>query len=84
MVHAMSENGFTETESKMLSVLADGMPHRREELHACLWDEAGRLSNICIHISKLRKKLRPKGQHIVCEFINRRTHYRQIRLLQAE
>ena len=80
----MRENGYTETESKMLQVLSDGMPHRREELHACLWDEAGCLKNICIHISRLRKKLRSKGQHIVCEYADRTYHYRHIRLLRAD
>lgn len=66
---------------KMLAVLSDGMPHRREELHACLWDEDGDLSNIQIHISHLRKVLRPRGEDIVCEYVGMTFQYRHVKLL---
>lgn len=85
---AMRE-GFTRTQSAMLDVLADGMPHTRMELHACLDDELGPLSNICMHISNIRKILRPKGQDIVCELVHvtikggSKIQYRHVRLLAS-
>ena len=79
----MASNGreYTPTQRKMMEVLSDGQRHRRIELHACLVDELGPLSNITAHISNLRKKLRPKGQDIICEFSSRVIYYRLVRLL---
>lgn len=72
---------YSPTERRMLAVLADGMPHSRKELHACLLDDMGALSNIQPHIKSLRPKLQRKGQFIVCELYNGSPHYRQVRLL---
>lgn len=72
---------FTATEQRMLAVLSDGQRHRREELHACLWDNQGALSNIKMHLSNLRRKLRPKGQDIVTELYYGGIYIRQIRYL---
>ena len=74
-------NDFTLTQQAMLDVLADGLPHTREELHACLPDELGPLGNIRRHLVAIRKVLRPKGHDIVCERVRRRSHYRHVRLL---
>jgi hypothetical protein len=75
---------MTPTQRRMLSLLADGRPHTRRELHALLWDEQGALSNIQPHLSRLRHTLRPKGQEIICEIVNRRICYRQVRLLRTK
>jgi hypothetical protein len=74
-------NGFTPVQQRMLMILADGKPHTREELHACLEDELGALSNIQPHLTYIRRKIRPLGQDIICEFGNRRLFYRHIRLI---
>lgn len=66
---------------KMLKLLSDGLPHRREELHACLWDECGAVDNIQIHISHIRKALQPRGEDIVCQLIGYSRQYRWVRLL---
>jgi hypothetical protein len=82
----MSSNGvvyFTPVQKRMLAVLADGMPHSREELHACLDRTDGPLSNIQAHITHIRGKLRPKGHDIVCEMGNRTICYRHVILLQS-
>lgn len=80
----MDFSKFPPVQRKMLEVLADGMPHTKEELHACLWDEQGPLSNIRAHICIIRKSLQPIGQDIVCEIRrNRKTYYRQVRLLAS-
>ena len=79
----MSLSALTPTQRRMLTLLADGRPHRREELRQLLWDELGALSNIQTHLSQLRKKLRPQGQEILCEIVQRRICYRQVQLLQS-
>lgn len=80
----MSEN-LTHTEKKILSVLSDGSAHRRKELFACLPDQAGDdknlRTNIQQHISRLRRKLRPHGQDIICEIAESSVRYRHIRII---
>lgn len=79
----MSEGGYSPTHLKMLAVLADGLPHSREELRQCLWDDKGPLSNIRAHLCQLRKVLRPHGQDILCELYGGTIHYRHVRLLAS-
>lgn len=78
-------NGYTPIERKLLDMLSDGRPHHRAELHALAWDRQDRLQNMQIHISNLRKKLRPKGRDIVCEVrkagLPLGTSYQLVRLL---
>lgn len=80
----MTSSKFTPTQQAMLDVLADGLPHTFDELHACLLDDLSQISTIQFHISNLRKVLRPLGQDIICEVANRRKYYRHIRLLLSE
>ena len=73
--------GFTATELRIVNVLADGLTHRRNELHKLLNDELQSITAIKTHISNIRRKLRP-GLLIVCEFPNGRAlHYRLVRQL---
>jgi hypothetical protein len=74
---------FTKVEKRILDVLSDGLPHRKEELHPCLSDELGPVTNAQRHISSIRKKIRPKGEDIVCELVARRINYRHVRLLRS-
>ena len=78
-----TNNGYTPTQRAMLTVLADGLDHTRQELHACLPDSLGPLTNIKAHLCNLRKHLRPMGQDIVCVLVNRRICYRHVRLLAS-
>lgn len=71
---------YTPVQRRILKVLADGEPHDRAELHACLVDDLGPLSNIRVHLTRLRKKLRPQGQDIRCEMLGGQVYYRQVRL----
>ena len=73
---------FTPTQQKIVDLLSDGLPHTRKEVHACLWDELSPLSNIKAHITAIRKKIRPLGQDIICEY-NGKIHYRHVRLLAS-
>jgi len=77
----MNLSEFTPVQRRMLEVLADGRPHTPLELHACLVDELGPVSNIKFHLTTIRKKLRPRGEDIICEIHNRKMHYRHVRLI---
>ena len=76
-------NGFTPTERKMLSVLRDGLPHKRDELHKCLDDDMAQLSAIQPHISRIRRRLEPLGETILCVLHMRAIHYQQVRMISS-
>lgn len=67
----------------MLTILADGLPHRREELHACLPDDLGDLSNIKAHLTAIRKAIRPQGRDVACELLGGVICYRLVRLIAS-
>lgn len=76
---------FTPQDKAILGVLADGQDHALDELwRAAGADEYNSRAALKMAISRLRKKLKPAGQDIVCVcgFGMRRT-YRQVRLLGA-
>lgn len=75
-------NTFTPTEKRMLAVLADGLPHTRQELHACLVDDMGALSNIRPHLTAIRRTLRAAGEDVVCE-LRSGIFYRHVKLLNG-
>lgn len=77
----LRSNGYTPTQRKMLAVLSDGLPHSKAELHSCLHDDLGAVENIQIHLTNIRKRIRPKGEDILTQFIDRRLHYRLVRLI---
>lgn len=66
---------------KMLALLADGKPHSREELQACLADDLGSVRNVAPHVSMMRRVLRPNGEEILCELVANRICYRHVKLL---
>lgn len=77
----MSEgNGFTPTERAMLEIFSDGERHPLQELKGC----CGPCSPITVktHLSNIRRKLRPRGEDIVCVF-NRGYFYQHVRMLYA-
>lgn len=63
------------TERKILELLSDGEPHSKAELRACIEDELAADGALHWWISRVRKAL-PNGHIIVCEFRNRKIHYR--------
>jgi hypothetical protein len=68
----------------MYQILSDGLPHKKRELHGCLYDDMGALRNIQTHISLMRRQLRPLGMDILCELVNTRcVCYRLVRLLAS-
>ena len=75
---------FTPTQIVLLRILNDGMPHLREELTCALTTpDANSRVYLKLHISHLRKRLRPMGHDIICELWNRRISYRHVRLLAS-
>jgi hypothetical protein len=72
---------FTETESKILAVLSDGMRHRYHELQVCLPDDLASGTALAMHISRIRPKLRRKGHDVICEISGYVRYYRHVRLL---
>jgi hypothetical protein len=74
---------FTETQQILIAILKDGMPHHRTELRNAIDGELTSFTNLQNHLSHIRKKLRPIGQDIICEFVNRRICYRHVRLLAS-
>ena len=66
---------------RMLQVLADGLPHRIEDLHACLHEHDAPFANVHPHILTLRKMLRPKGEDIVCRTTGYDRRYQHVRLI---
>jgi hypothetical protein len=80
--HHLMASAYTPTQRRMLRLLQDGLPHARAELKACLVDDLGNWNNVQVHISRLRKRLRPKGQDILCVVANQKISYRQVRLFR--
>lgn len=75
---------FTPVELKILSVLTDGKPHRRQELLESFGDEFTSRNNLNVHLTGIRKVLRPKGQDIICELRMKAINYRWVRLLGSD
>ena len=75
---------FSPTQRRILKLLSDGEPHRREELLRCIDEETdpkkftadGR--NLQKHLCLIREKIRPRGHDIVCQLLHRAIHYRHI------
>lgn len=76
-------NGYTPTETRILDLLRDGLPHRREEVFACLDDDLAQMDAIYPHVCRLRRKLQEHGQDILAVTTGRRTLYQQVRLLNS-
>lgn len=81
----MSQNNgkYSRTQQKILDTLADGMRHKREELLDCLGDNQADYGTLKSHIARLRRKLRPEGQDIICEYYFLALYYRHVRLLAS-
>src|SRR5687767_10791339 len=75
---------FTEVEWRIYQILSDGLRHRTVRFRECLYDELSKNDAVKSHMSRMRKKLQPRGYDIVCEFRNKTTNYRLVRLLPTE
>lgn len=73
---------FTPTQKRIYNLLADGLPHKREEIQDTFTDGVDSTRNIDNHLVAMRKKLRPLGYDVICQFVKRSNHFRLIRLVQ--
>lgn len=74
--------GLTATERRLWDVLRDGMPHSRGELRACINDEFAVESCLRMHLSNVRRKIRPRRDIMPCyPGPGRALHYRLVRLI---
>lgn len=78
----LNKDGLT-VPQRILKLLSDGMPHRIEELHACLHEQDAPFSNVSPHLFALRKALRARGEDIVCRTLSSGFDrwYQHVRLL---
>lgn len=74
---------FTETETKILNVLADGMAHDRAELLCCLDSGRATRGGLAVHIFNIRKKLKSFDQYVSCELHGYSVRYRHVQLLKT-
>lgn len=65
---------------RMLAVLADGLPHTRDELKLCLWDDLASYKAIWAHLVKIRKVLRPRNEDILCVYTKKTLKYQHVKL----
>jgi DNA-binding winged helix-turn-helix (wHTH) protein len=79
----MANERFTPTQIKLLSLLADGKGHTRQEIHALLYDRLDPVSNIRPHLCHLRRQLRSAGQDIRCELLGGVVSYRLVRVAET-
>jgi hypothetical protein len=80
----MMANGcWTPTQERILHLLADNQPHLNHEVLACLGDELASLNALHSHLTRIRLKLRPIGQNVICEIRDSRIYYRHVRLIST-
>lgn len=71
----LEEVRFTPTQREIMNLLSDGKTHTKEELHKLLYDDLGAVSNVFVHITNLRKIIRPAGYIITIQSLRRKPYY---------
>ena len=74
---------FTATELRIVMALSDGLPHKKKDLLKIVSQKEIQSNNLNMHISKIRQKIRPLGQDIICELIGYSINFRHVRLLNS-
>lgn len=72
---------FTPTQQIVADLLADGLPHSRDEIALAIDPGFTSREVVRFHVSRVRRKLRPKGEDIVCCLVHRKICYQHVRLL---
>lgn len=72
---------FTPTEQRILHVLSDGRGHTRAELEAVLEDDQAGPKAVAMHVTRIRVKLRPRGESISNEKDSAGWVYRLVRYI---
>lgn len=79
----MDLSDLTPIQRKMMGVLSDGSWHSVVELHRCLNDDMGSLTNVRAHLTAIRKVIRPLGEEIACVNMEGTTYYMHSRVLAS-
>jgi hypothetical protein len=74
-------NTLTPTHERILTALSDGLPHSIAELRGCLGDELALSVTLRVHLTNLRKILRPKGEDISFHRLAGVGYYQHVRLV---
>lgn len=74
---------FTATQFRIMSLLLDGEPKHKRDVLACLPDDMGEMSTIRVHLTYIRRKIRPKGYTILVDFDGRIPRYRLVQTLNS-
>lgn len=74
-------NGWTPTEQRIWDLLKDGRSHHRDEVLACLGDTEADRNDLAQHLTRMRKRLRPKDKEIVCILRGYAVHFRLVKTL---
>lgn len=76
----MIPSNLTHIERKLYDALADGKPHKPDELIPLLTDLSDR-SDLQYHMTKLRQKLYTVGEDVVAQSFGKWIGYRRVRKL---
>lgn len=77
---------FTKTEQLIINALADGRGHRKQVVLDYLrqhYDSLMDLGAMQVHLTRMRKKMRPIGEDIVCVYHRNGSQYQHVRLLAS-
>lgn len=74
---------FSPTQQRIVDLLSDGLLHSKEEIYGMLLT-ANSVNHIQMHISNIRRVLRPHGQDIICRQRGDSAHYCLVRYLNRQ
>ena len=79
----MTNGKLGPTQKRILRLLQDGKPHKRDELLACLDDKLAGYRNLQPHLVGIKKVLRPTGEDILCVYLQSTFWYQHVKLLSG-
>jgi len=79
---AMDSSVFSEQQQRIIDFLADGKPHKRSEVIACIGDSLADRVSLQQYLTRIRKRL-PQGEEIIAQYLHRTVHFRHIRHLHS-
>lgn len=74
---------FSPTQQRIVDLLSDGLLHSKEEIYGMLLT-ANSVNHIQMHISNLRKIMRPVGQDIRYILENGSSYYQLVRCINRQ
>lgn len=75
---------FPPIQKRILSLLSDGIAHKRDELMGCMGDELAGIQSLNTQLTGMRKVLRVLGLNVVCVLLNRSIHYQLVWVFRKE